>query len=185
MSPLLFKQIDQELEEVGRQKGFYLSEKLFSGAYKLADFLSTAQHVKSPPDSFEASHTSIVEPAAATAPSKHTLAKFAKVSHPPAPPSTPPALSEPLAELLPLLAASLGSRDYTLKGTLYLDERIFECRVRAMGTEAEPIRIKIKTKRRNQKIKTVKSKHKFTILRIAELKINDVGNIKLWLEEMC
>jgi hypothetical protein len=75
-------------------------------------------------------------------------------------------------------ASSVGSRDYTLKGTPYLDERIFECRARVMGTEAELMRIKTKTKRRNRKIKTVKSRHKFTILRIAELKINEVGNIK-------
>jgi large subunit ribosomal protein L21 len=76
-------------------------------------------------------------------------------------------------------ASSLGSRDYTMKGTSYLDERISECRARVMGTEAEPMRIKTKTKRRNRKVKTVQSKYKFTILRIAKLKINDVGDIKV------
>ncbi|PBP21604.1 YmL49 [Diplocarpon rosae] len=75
-------------------------------------------------------------------------------------------------------ATSLGSRDYTLKGTPYLDERIFECRARVMGTEAEPMRIKEKTKRRNRKIKTVKSKLKFTILRISELKLKDLEEIE-------
>lgn len=75
-------------------------------------------------------------------------------------------------------ASSLGSRDYTLKGVPYIDERIFECRARVMGTEAEPMRYKEKTKRRNRKVKTVKSKHKFTILRIAELKINDLEDIE-------
>lgn len=75
-------------------------------------------------------------------------------------------------------ASSLGSRDYTLKGTPYVDERIFECRARVMGVEAEPMRIKEKTKRRNRKIKTVKSKHKFTILRIAELKVKDLKEIE-------
>jgi large subunit ribosomal protein L21 len=75
-------------------------------------------------------------------------------------------------------ASSLGSRDYTLKGTPYVDERIFECRATVMGTEAEPMRIKTKTKRRNRKIKTVKSKHKYTILRIAEVKVKALDEIE-------
>jgi large subunit ribosomal protein L21 len=74
-------------------------------------------------------------------------------------------------------ASSLGSRDYTLKGTPYLDERIFECRASVMGTEAEPMRIKEKTKRRNRKVKTVKSKHKFTVLRIAEVRVKNLEEI--------
>ncbi|TVY19420.1 Homocitrate dehydratase [Lachnellula arida] len=75
-------------------------------------------------------------------------------------------------------ASSLGSRDYTLKGTPYLDERVFECRARVMGTEAEPMRTKEKKKRRNRRINTVKSKHKFTILKIAEIKINSLEDIE-------
>jgi len=74
-------------------------------------------------------------------------------------------------------ATSLGSRDYTLKGAPYLDERIFECRARVMGTEAEPMRVKEKTKRRNRKIKTVKSKHKYTVLKIAELSVKDLEEV--------
>jgi large subunit ribosomal protein L21 len=75
-------------------------------------------------------------------------------------------------------ASNLGSRDYTLKGSPYLDERIFECRARVMGVEAEPLRIKEKTKRRNRKVKTVQSKHKYTILKISELKINALEEIE-------
>ncbi|PQE12829.1 Aconitate hydratase protein [Rutstroemia sp. NJR-2017a BBW] len=75
-------------------------------------------------------------------------------------------------------ASSLGSRDYTLKGTPYLDERIFECRARVMGTEAEPMRIKEKKKRRIRRTKTVRSKHKYTILRISELKVKTVEEIE-------
>ena len=75
-------------------------------------------------------------------------------------------------------ASSLGSRDYTLKGSPYLDERLFECRARVIGTEAEPMRVKEKTKRRNRRVNTVRSKHKFTILRIAEVKINDLEHIE-------
>jgi hypothetical protein len=74
-------------------------------------------------------------------------------------------------------ASSIGSRDYTLKGTPYVDERLFECRAVVMGTEAEPMRIKEKTKRRNRKVRIVKSKHKHTILKISELKINALEDI--------
>ena len=66
-------------------------------------------------------------------------------------------------------ASSLGSRDYTLKGAPYLDEKLFECRARVMGVEAEPLRIKEKKKRRNRRLRTVQSKHKFTVLTIAEV----------------
>ncbi|KAE8444679.1 hypothetical protein EG329_014336 [Mollisiaceae sp. DMI_Dod_QoI] len=76
-------------------------------------------------------------------------------------------------------ASSLGSRDYTLKGAPYLDERIFQCRATIMGMEAEPMRIKEKTKRRNRKVKTVRSKHKFTILKISELKIKNLDELRV------
>lgn len=75
-------------------------------------------------------------------------------------------------------AACIGSRDFTLKGAPYINERIFECRATIMGAESEPMRFKEKTKRRNRKVKTVKSKHRFTILRIAELKIKTLEEIE-------
>jgi len=75
-------------------------------------------------------------------------------------------------------ATSLGSRDYTLKGAPYLDERIFECRARVMGTESEPMREKVKKKQRNRRTRVVKSKHKFTILTISEVKVNDLEDIE-------
>jgi len=81
-------------------------------------------------------------------------------------------------------ASSLGSRDYTLKGTPYLDERIFECRATVMGVEAEPMRIKEKKKRRNRRIHTVKSKHKFTILKIAEIKVKSLEDIEASTKEV-
>ncbi|KAI1426434.1 hypothetical protein F5Y12DRAFT_742216 [Xylaria sp. FL1777] len=68
-------------------------------------------------------------------------------------------------------ASILGSRDYTLKGTPWIDPTLFECRATVLGTESEPLRIKIKTKRRNRRSQQVKSKHKYTILRISELKL--------------
>ena len=40
-----------------------------------------------------------------------------------------------------------------------------------MGVESEPMRFLEKTKRRQRHVKTVKSKHRFTILRVCELKV--------------
>jgi large subunit ribosomal protein L21 len=70
-------------------------------------------------------------------------------------------------------ASVIGSRDYTLKGTPYIGEELFECKATILGTESEPMRIKEKTKRRNRKVKTVKSKHRYTVLRISELNVVD------------
>ncbi|KAL2881589.1 hypothetical protein SGCOL_003157 [Colletotrichum sp. CLE4] len=69
-------------------------------------------------------------------------------------------------------ASVIGSRDYTLKGSPFIDERVYECRAVVTGTESEPMRMKEKTKRRQRKVKTVKSKHRYTILTVSELKIN-------------
>lgn len=74
-------------------------------------------------------------------------------------------------------ASVIGSRDLTLQGAPYVDERLFECRAIVMGTESEPMRVMIKKKRRNRKKKHVFSKHKYTVLRINQLKINDVSNL--------
>ncbi|CCC06038.1 hypothetical protein SMACR_00254 [Sordaria macrospora] len=74
-------------------------------------------------------------------------------------------------------ASVIGSRDLTLQGAPYVDERLFECRAVVMGTESEPMRVMIKKKRRCRKKKHVFSKHKYTVLRINQLKINDVSNL--------
>jgi large subunit ribosomal protein L21 len=68
-------------------------------------------------------------------------------------------------------ASALGSRDFTLQGAPYVDERLFECRAVVTGTESEPMRIKIKKKRRCRRTKHVRSKHRYTMLRISELKV--------------
>ncbi len=75
-------------------------------------------------------------------------------------------------------ATNIGSRDYTLQGTPNIDERLFECRATVLGTESEPVRVMLKTKRRNRKVKTVRSKHKFTMLRISDLNIKSVEEIE-------
>lgn len=46
-----------------------------------------------------------------------------------------------------------------------------------MGVEAEPLRIKEKTKRRQRHIQRIKSKHKFTILRVMEVKVKTVEEL--------
>ena len=74
-------------------------------------------------------------------------------------------------------ATVLGSRDFTLKGTPYVDERMFECRARVMGVDAEPMRIKEKTKRRQRHVKTVRSKHRYTLLRIMDVKVKSVEEL--------
>ena len=68
-------------------------------------------------------------------------------------------------------ASVLGSRDLTLRGAPYVDERLFECRAVVTGTESEPLRVMIKKKRRCRRMKHVKSKHRYTMLRICELRV--------------
>lgn len=86
-------------------------------------------------------------------------------------------------------ASVLGSRDFSLRPTqpekrigpanelAYIDERVYECRATVMGVESEPMRSKEKTKRRNRKVKTIKSKHRYTVVRISELKINSLEDV--------
>ncbi|KAJ5714831.1 uncharacterized protein N7483_012012 [Penicillium malachiteum] len=68
-------------------------------------------------------------------------------------------------------ASALGSRDFTLKGAPHIDERLFECRVRVIGVESEPLRIKEKTKRRQRHVKQAKSKHRYTIMRVMNVRV--------------
>jgi hypothetical protein len=68
-------------------------------------------------------------------------------------------------------ASTIGSRDYTLRGAPFVDDMLFECRAVVMGVEAEPMRVKEKTTQRDRRMKRVKSKHRFTVLRVKELVI--------------
>ncbi|KAE8149971.1 ribosomal protein L21-like protein [Aspergillus avenaceus] len=68
-------------------------------------------------------------------------------------------------------ASLLGSREFTLKGTPYVDERLYECRLRVMGVDSEPLRVKEKTKRRRRHVQRVTSKHRYTLLRVMDIKI--------------
>lgn len=60
----------------------------------------------------------------------------------------------------------------------YLDDRLFTCRATVMGTESEPLRRKEKTKQRSRRIKVVKSKHRYTILTIAELHVKGLDELE-------
>ncbi|KAJ5820236.1 hypothetical protein N7474_005827 [Penicillium riverlandense] len=68
-------------------------------------------------------------------------------------------------------ASALGSRDFTLKGNPHIDERLFECRVRVTGTDAEPLRIKEKTKRRQRHVQQIRSKERYTVMRVMEVRV--------------
>ncbi|KAF2013255.1 hypothetical protein BU24DRAFT_424258 [Aaosphaeria arxii CBS 175.79] len=84
-------------------------------------------------------------------------------------------------------ATHIGSRDYTLKApepqrgtrdavkkTFYLDDRLFTCRATVVGVESEPMRFIEKTKRRQRHVRTVKSKHRYTVLKISEVKVKSL-----------
>ncbi|KAK5322495.1 hypothetical protein LTR93_005698 [Exophiala xenobiotica] len=90
-------------------------------------------------------------------------------------------------------ASILGSRDYTLKAGAkntesydakrtgepqYIDERLFECRMRVMGLETNPMMDKEKKKRRNRHKKVVHSKHKYTVLRVMQIKVKSIDDLK-------
>ena len=96
-------------------------------------------------------------------------------------------------------ASVLGSREYTLKAGLtglpanantslrgtgdgsgeqpYLDERLFLCRARVIGVDSGPMMIKEKKKRRQRRTKTVRSKHRYTVLKIMEVKVKSLEEV--------
>jgi hypothetical protein len=77
-------------------------------------------------------------------------------------PETSTALSVDVPHFIPHIA----------KGKFaYVDDRLFVCRAVVMSVESEPLRIKEKTKRRQRHVRKVKSKHRFTVLKIKELRI--------------
>ena len=96
-------------------------------------------------------------------------------------------------------ASVLGSRDYTLKAGMnateaydgkrtgepqYLDERLFECRVRVLGVDSGPMMIKEKTKRRQRRVKTVRSKHTYTVLKVVQVKVKSLEELRRSSEQL-
>jgi len=83
-----------------------------------------------------------------------------------------------------LSAEELGvekSKIRSNKAPTYLDERLFTCRAVVMGVESEPMRVMEKTKQRQRHTKHVKSKHKYTVLKVREVSVNEIG-ARPWLE---
>ncbi|KAF4552356.1 putative 54S ribosomal protein L49 [Elsinoe fawcettii] len=62
--------------------------------------------------------------------------------------------------------------------TNYLDDRLFVCRAVVLGTESEPLRVMEKTKRRQRHTRHVKSKHRYTVLRIKEVRVRSVEELE-------
>src|SRR5690606_13881313 len=69
-------------------------------------------------------------------------------------------------------ASVLGSREFTMKGNPWIDPQFFECRARVTEIASEAMRLKIKKKQRCRRTKTIRSKHKYTVLTISDLKVN-------------
>ncbi|KAF3928203.1 hypothetical protein AA313_de0206492 [Arthrobotrys entomopaga] len=93
------------------------------------------------------------------------------------PPSPTNPLNKPLqpGDIIRLTHAStLGSRDFTMKGTPYIDERLYTCKAVVLEVTSEPMRKKEKTKRRQRRVKTVRSKHRYTVLSICQLDVHDL-----------
>ncbi|KAK9460180.1 mitochondrial 54S ribosomal protein bL21m [Lipomyces oligophaga] len=67
---------------------------------------------------------------------------------------------------------SLGSRDFTLKGTPYLEQDQVVVKARVVEHTKQPMSVKIKTKRRNRRVKHITSKHPYTVLVVSEVGYN-------------
>lgn len=59
----------------------------------------------------------------------------------------------------------------------YIDDRLFECRMRVMALDSGPMVIKEKKKRRNRRTRKVTSKHKYTVLKVMEIKVKSLEEI--------
>ncbi|KAL9069536.1 MAG: hypothetical protein Q9161_005454 [Pseudevernia consocians] len=68
-------------------------------------------------------------------------------------------------------ASVIGSRDYTFRGAPYVDEKLFVCRAVVVGIEGEPMRVVVKTKQRQRKVKRARHKMRFTVLRVREVRV--------------
>ncbi|KAF2096931.1 hypothetical protein NA57DRAFT_20868, partial [Rhizodiscina lignyota] len=88
-------------------------------------------------------------------------------------------------------ASIIGSRDFTLKAgsavrleekrkkkLAYLDDRLFVCRAIIMSVETEPLRIIEKKKQRNRHMRHIKSKHRYTCLRISEIRLKSLEELE-------
>lgn len=94
---------------------------------------------------------------------------------------TPQAVVGATSELGSAAAASEAAQSQSSKKRLppaYLDDRFFICRATVLGTESEPLRTLLKTKRRQRHVQHIKSKHRYTVLRISEITPKSVEEIE-------
>lgn len=75
--------------------------------------------------------------------------------------------------------AAAGTASRSDKATRYIDERLFECRARVMAVDSTPMMVKEKTKRRQRHVRRVTSKHRFTVLRIMEIRVKSLEDLEL------
>ena len=61
---------------------------------------------------------------------------------------------------------------------MWIDSKYFLCRAMVVAIEGEPMRIKLKTKRRQRHVKRVTTKGRFTVLRIMELTVRPDGEAR-------
>lgn len=92
----------------------------------------------------------------------------------PKPESTLPAVS-PSGKLVPAphYVPHIAKGQYS-----YLDDRLFVCRAVVLGVESEPMRIVEKTKRRQRHVRHIKSKLRFTVLKIKEISVRSLEEIE-------
>ncbi|KAK9466418.1 ribosomal protein L21-like protein [Lipomyces arxii] len=67
---------------------------------------------------------------------------------------------------------TLGSRKFTWKGEPFINDERAVVKARVVEHTKEPMREKIRTKRRNRRVKHIKSKHHYTVLTISEIGVN-------------
>lgn len=87
--------------------------------------------------------------------------------------ATPDEQSSAAPSVVPHYIPHLAKERYS-----YIDPRLFVCRAVVTGVESEPMRIKEKTKRRQRHVRRVKSKHRYTIIKIKELHIKSLEAIE-------
>ena len=94
----------------------------------------------------------------------------ALVATPPSTIATTTAAGEPSSTTIggEELAPREKDEEVAAKPSPWIDERLYLCRALVLGVEAEPMRFMEKTKRRQRHVKTVKSKGRFTVVRIVE-----------------
>ncbi|KAJ9663058.1 hypothetical protein H2198_001050 [Neophaeococcomyces mojaviensis] len=59
----------------------------------------------------------------------------------------------------------------------YIDDRLYECRVRVMSLDSGPMMVTEKKKRRNRRMKKVMSKHKYTVVKVMEVKAKTLEEV--------